>query len=153
MLTIEQVANTFGVSEITIWRWRQNGSFPEPTEKVGRRFYWDEEIVNAWRRKYPGTEKIMQIDDREIAELREEKDARWTSTAAEALAGDEGKIAPEAVGRQMRSSLGLSTDATDLQVLGTVLDLLQRHGRLKSVTTNFSKILHKLLGQLETELR
>jgi len=34
-LSVEQVANRFGVSKDSIWRWKRNGDFPAPFKLGG----------------------------------------------------------------------------------------------------------------------
>ncbi len=43
-----QVANQFGVSRATIWRWVQNGNFPKPIKLSPGCSRWKIEDVQKW---------------------------------------------------------------------------------------------------------
>ena len=43
-----QVANQFGVSRATIWRWVQNGNFPKPVKLSPGCSRWRIEDVQKW---------------------------------------------------------------------------------------------------------
>lgn len=43
-----QVANHFGVSRATVWRWVQNGSFPKPIKLSPGCSRWKIEDIKKW---------------------------------------------------------------------------------------------------------
>jgi predicted DNA-binding transcriptional regulator AlpA len=47
MLTVKQVAETFQVSERSVWRWSVTGVLP-PGVKIGATVRWPEESIRQW---------------------------------------------------------------------------------------------------------
>jgi prophage regulatory protein len=46
-LSVDQVAQRFGVSKDTIWRWKRNGEFPKPF-KLGGATRWRLSDLEEW---------------------------------------------------------------------------------------------------------
>lgn len=51
-LTTEHVSKLLNVSQQTLLRWRQDGKGP-PCTKVGRRWLYDQDEIQAWLSKQP----------------------------------------------------------------------------------------------------
>ena len=143
MVTYEQIMARYGVCQETIRRWVKSGNFPVPRVRQGRTILWLEDDLEKFDAG-KGPEATV-IDQREMEDLLKENDATWTSNAAEALGVDEGRVTPEAVVQQMRASLGLSADASDLQVLGATLDLLRKYRGLRQAIIQIVKVLGRLV--------
>lgn len=47
-LSVEQVANRFGVSKDSIWRWKRNGDFPAPFKLGGTTTRWRLADIEEW---------------------------------------------------------------------------------------------------------
>ena len=48
LLTISGVVEMLGISRTTLWRLRQNGSFPSPTKLSMRSPRWKAEEIRQW---------------------------------------------------------------------------------------------------------
>lgn len=47
-LSVDQVANRFGVSKDSIWRWKRNGNFPAPVKLGGTTTRWRLSDIEEW---------------------------------------------------------------------------------------------------------
>jgi predicted DNA-binding transcriptional regulator AlpA len=45
-----KVQARYGVTDMTIWRWRQTRGFPDPM-KIGDRSFYDLALIEAWERR------------------------------------------------------------------------------------------------------
>lgn len=44
----KELASVLGVSTVTLWNWRRNGTLPEPIN-IGPRFIgWSNDVLNNW---------------------------------------------------------------------------------------------------------
>ena len=48
VLSTNDIANQFGISRVTLWKWRQKGYIPKPTYQMGQRPYWDAEELRIY---------------------------------------------------------------------------------------------------------
>jgi prophage regulatory protein len=47
-LSVADLCERFGVSDTTIWRWRKQGTFPEPFILPGGRLRWTGKAIDEW---------------------------------------------------------------------------------------------------------
>ncbi len=47
-LSVEQVADRFGVSTDSVWRWKRAGNFPQAVKLSGRTTRWRLSDIEAW---------------------------------------------------------------------------------------------------------
>ena len=48
IIRVSELSLILGVSETTIWRWRQDGSFPNPISLGPKLIGWRSQTVNEW---------------------------------------------------------------------------------------------------------
>ncbi len=47
LIKAQTLRHKLGVSDMTLWRWLQAGTFPKPTY-IGRRRFWRASVVAGW---------------------------------------------------------------------------------------------------------
>lgn len=50
VLNSADIAEKFGISRTTLWKWRRRGYLPKPTYLMGSRPYWDAADLEAYLR-------------------------------------------------------------------------------------------------------
>jgi predicted DNA-binding transcriptional regulator AlpA len=48
VLWLKDLAERWGVSEVTLWRWRNKGRIPQPTIQIGIRSGWAVGVIEAF---------------------------------------------------------------------------------------------------------
>lgn len=48
IIRINELADTLGISKVTLWRWRKEGILPKPIQIGSRVVAWREDTINEW---------------------------------------------------------------------------------------------------------